>query len=220
MLWGASSIRGYAVVASDGPSGTVDDFIFEDRDWTIKWLVVETGVWFSGRRLFVPVSAFGHPDPETRQFSVNMTLAQLADSPGRDVAELSDAETGAHFTQGEIAASPVARTERHFRSLVVMQQAAVEATDDEVGHAEDFLVDPADWQIKYLVVRTSDWWSGEKILISSHAIIGIDYTRNILKLDVTRQSVKDGVRFSPEQTVDGAFDESFETYYGIRFVKK
>lgn len=140
--------------------------------------------------------------------------------PGRDVAELSDAETGAHFTQGEIAASPVARTERHFRSLVVMQQAAVEATDDEVGHAEDFLVDPADWQIKYLVVRTSDWWSGEKILISSHAIIGIDYTRNILKLDVTRQSVKDGVRFSPEQTVDGAFDESFETYYGIRFVKK
>lgn len=220
MLWRASAIRGYSVVASDGASGTVDDFIFEDREWTIKWLVVETGTWFAGRKLFVPTSAFGHPDPETKQFSLTMTLAQLADCPAGDIAELRDSSTGAHFTQGEIAASPAPHSGPHYRSLAVMQQAAVEATDDEVGHADDFLIDPDDWQIKYLVVHTSDWWSGEKILVSSHAIIGIDYMRNILKLDVTRQSVKDGERFSPEQTVDGAFDESFETYFGIRFVKK
>lgn len=220
MLWGASSIRGYSVVASDGASGTVDDFIFEDRGWTIKWLVVETGEWFSGRRLFVPVTAFGHPDPETRQFSLNLTLTQLADCPAVDVTELSDAETGAHFTQGEVAGSRTRHAGPHYRSLAVMSQASIEATDGEVGHAEDFLIDTRDWQIKYLVVHASNWWFGEKILISSHAITGIDYMRNILKIDVTRQFVKDGPRFSPEQTVDGAFDESFQTYFGIRFVKK
>ena len=220
MLWGSSSIRGYPVVATDGTSGTVADFIFEDRGWTIKWLVVETGQWFSGRRLFVPVSAFEHPDPETRAFSLNMTLAELADCPGRDLADLSDVETGAHFTEGEIAGSAPDHVGPHYRSLAVMNLASVEADDGEVGHAEDFLIDSADWQIKYLVVDTSDWWFGEKILISSHAITGIDYMQHVLTLDVTRQDVKDGPRFSPEQTVDGAFAESFETYFGIRFVKK
>ncbi|WP_353230530.1 PRC-barrel domain-containing protein [Novosphingobium sp.] len=220
MLWSASSIRGYTVVASDGTSGTVSDFIFEDRGWAIRWLVVETGAWFAGRRLFVPVSAFGHPDPETQAFSLDMTLAELADCPGRDLAQLSDAETGAHFTQDDMAGGQTDHAGPHFRSLAVMSQATVAADDGAVGHAEDFLIDSADWQVKYLVVDTSDWWFGEKILISTHAITGIDYMHHVLTLDVTRQFVKDGARFSPEQTVDGAFDESFETYFGIRFVKK
>jgi hypothetical protein len=220
MLWGASSIRGYAVVATDGTSGTVADFIFEDQGWTIKWLVVETGAWFSGRRLFVPVSAFEHPDPETREFSLSMTLAELADCPGRDLAELSDAETGAHFTEADMAGNQTTDGGPHFRSLAVMHLASIEAADGEVGHAEDFLIDSADWQIKYLVVDTSDWWFGEKILISTRAITGIDTMHHVVTLDATRQFVKDGARFSPEQTVDGAFDESFETYFGIRFVKK
>jgi hypothetical protein len=149
-----------------------------------------------------------------------MTLAQLADCPGRDVDELSDAETGAHFTQGEVAGRQTRHAGPHFRSLAVMDQASVEATDGEVGHAEDFLIDTNDWQIKYLVIHASNWWFGEKILLASQAITGIDYMRNILQIAVTRQFVKDGPRFSPEQTVDGAFDESFETYFGIRFVKK
>ncbi len=220
MLWDAASIRGYAVVASDGVSGTVGDFIFEDGGWTIKWLVVDTGAWFSGRRLFVPVAAFGHPDPETREFSLDLTLAQLANCPDGDVAELRDAGTGAHFIQGEVDEGRSPHAGPHYRSLAVLSEASIEATDGDVGHAEDFLIDARDWQVKYLVVHASNWWFGEKILISTHVITGIDTMRNILKIDASRQFVKDGARFSPEQTVDGAFDESFETYFGIRFVKK
>ena len=129
MLWNDSSMQGYAVVATDGQVGTVSDFIFEDVNWTVKWLVVETGTWLTGRQVFVPISAFGQPDPATRQFSLKMTQAQVGNCPSGDVARLRDDESGAHFTQGEEIAVPAAHEGPHFRSLAVMKKASIEATD-------------------------------------------------------------------------------------------
>ena len=34
----------------DGLIGKVDDFYFDDEDWRIRYLVVDTGKWLSGRR--------------------------------------------------------------------------------------------------------------------------------------------------------------------------
>ena len=58
------------------------------------------------------------------------------------------------------------------------------------------------------------------LLISARSITGIDYTRGILHVAATRQFVKDSPPYDVEKTVDGAFEESFETYYGIRMFKK
>ena len=49
MLWNASAINGYAIVASDGRLGTISDFLFDDANWLIRRLVVDTGNWLSGR---------------------------------------------------------------------------------------------------------------------------------------------------------------------------
>jgi hypothetical protein len=45
MLWTASVIEGYAILASDGKIGTVADFLFDDDSWLGRWLVVVTGTW-------------------------------------------------------------------------------------------------------------------------------------------------------------------------------
>jgi len=42
----------------------------------------------------------------------------------------------------------------------------VEASDGEIGHVEDFLVDDRTWAIRYLIVDTRDWLPGKKVLIS------------------------------------------------------
>jgi hypothetical protein len=57
MLWDASSINGYAIEASDGRLGGVSDLLFEDGGWDIRWLVVDTGNWLSGRKVLLPLSA-------------------------------------------------------------------------------------------------------------------------------------------------------------------
>jgi len=84
MLWNASAIKGYAIEASDGRLGTVSDFLFDDAGWLVRWLVVDTGKWLSGRKVLLPVSALGHLDQEKEEFSVRLSMQQIKDSPDVD----------------------------------------------------------------------------------------------------------------------------------------
>jgi hypothetical protein len=84
MLWDASAINGYAIKASDGQVGTVKDLLFEDVSWVIRWLVVDTGNWLSGRKVLLPLSTLGQPDPALRHFPVKLTMQQVKDSPDID----------------------------------------------------------------------------------------------------------------------------------------
>src|SRR5271169_4173869 len=84
MLWHASAINGYAIEASDGDIGTVSDFLFDDASWLIRWLVVDTGNWLSGRKVLLPSSVLGHIDRAGQKFSVRLTMEQVKDSPDID----------------------------------------------------------------------------------------------------------------------------------------
>jgi len=81
MLWNASAIEGYAITASDGQLGTVSDFLFDDASWLVRWLVVDTGNWLSGRKVLLPPMVLGHPHPTEHTFPVRLTRQQVKDSP-------------------------------------------------------------------------------------------------------------------------------------------
>ena len=57
MLFAANGLIGCPVKASDGEAGTVDDFLFDDRSWLIRWLSVLAGPWLEGRKVLVAPSA-------------------------------------------------------------------------------------------------------------------------------------------------------------------
>ena len=84
MLWHAAAIKGYAVAASDGEIGTVSDFLFDDTSWLVRWLVVDTGNWLSGRKVLLPSSALGSLDAKEEKCSVKLTMQQIKDSPEID----------------------------------------------------------------------------------------------------------------------------------------
>ena len=44
-------LKGYAIGATDGDIGKVDDFYFDDESWTIRYLVADTGNWLLGRKV-------------------------------------------------------------------------------------------------------------------------------------------------------------------------
>ena len=79
-----SSMIGYAIRATDGDLGKVDEFYFDDETWTIRYIVVETGNWLSGRKVLISPVAFGKPECESRTFSVNLTRTQVRSSPNID----------------------------------------------------------------------------------------------------------------------------------------
>lgn len=87
MIRGAGSIERFALRARDGEIGHVDDFFFDDRHWTIRYLVVNTGSWLSHRDVLVSPAAADVPDWNTRTIPVSLTREQVRGSPAVDTEE-------------------------------------------------------------------------------------------------------------------------------------
>src|SRR5271156_605744 len=84
MLRNTSATDGYFIAASDGHIGTVSDFLFDDVSWLVRWLVVDTGNWLSGRKVLLPPSVLERLDAKEQEFSVRLTMQQVKDSPEID----------------------------------------------------------------------------------------------------------------------------------------
>ena len=79
-------------------------------------------------------------------------------------------------------------------------------------------VDDTGWNIRYIKVDTRNWWPGKRVLISPYSVREIDWSGRLMHISVNRQRVKDSPSYDPRITIDGAYEERFLTYYGIRWV--
>ena len=77
-------------------------------------------------------------------------------------------------------------------------------TDGEIGHVDDFLFDD-DWNLRYLVVDTSNWIGGPSVLISPDIVTGGDSPDKKIYVTVSRQEIAKG------KPVDSADIELIET---------
>jgi len=50
MLRSIKQLYGDKLGASDGEIGQVKDFYFDDQNWTVRYLVADTGSWLAGAR--------------------------------------------------------------------------------------------------------------------------------------------------------------------------
>ena len=106
----------------------------------------------------------------------------------------------------------------HLRSAGEVTGYHIHASDGEIGHVEDFLVDDADWSIHYLIVDTKNWWPGKRILVSSRSAGEIHWADKLVYLDVSRQRIKDSPAYDSSMIIDKAYDDKLLTYYGITSV--
>src|SRR5579872_4029642 len=252
MLWSASVVNGYSIAASDGRLGGVSDFLFDDGTWRIRWLVVDTGKWLSGRKVLLPPAILGRIDPEKREFSVKLTMQQVRDSPAIDTDRpvSRQLETNIYdyygwspywgnglFTNGygyvgdPVGGNPFVLSQHpqpppddpqrddgdpHLRSAEEVNGYHIHASDGEIGHVAGFLLEDADWSVRYLIADTRNWWPGKKVLISPRSVCEIEWGKKLARLDVDRQKVKDSPTYDASTIVDRAYDEHFHNYYSHR----
>jgi len=79
-----NSLTGYSLKATNGEIGKVKEFYFDDESWTIRYLIVKTGSWLSGREVLLLPRAIINVDWLDRLFSVSLTKKQISDSPDID----------------------------------------------------------------------------------------------------------------------------------------
>jgi hypothetical protein len=70
------------VRAIDGEIGSVYDVYFDAQHWTVRYFVVDTGTWLSGRRVLVsPMSLRTPADVVGDRLNVGLSKAQIEQAP-------------------------------------------------------------------------------------------------------------------------------------------
>lgn len=81
MLRSTKEVIGYRLLATDGPVGKCKDMLFDDRLWTIRYIVVDTGNWLPGRLVIISTSQLGEPVWQERSIPVSLNAKQIEEAP-------------------------------------------------------------------------------------------------------------------------------------------
>ncbi len=240
MLHSVKALQRFSIAATDGALGHVKDAYFDDREWTLRYLAVDTGGWLSGRKVLISPRSVDMVDWPNQALRVRLTREQVENSPGIDtekpVARQHEEEFNNYYgypyywtgpfiwgytaVPGALTPMPGqagndAETQRrieqeranenpHLRSSDEVIGYDIQATDDAIGHVEDFLFDDESWKIELMVVDTRNWWPGKHVLVAPERIERVSWEGKIVVVDVTRDQVEHSPEYDSLRPPQGA----------------
>ena len=71
----------YIVKTKDGLVGTVKDFIFDEKKWTIRYLLVDFGGLLKRNQILIPVNLMLEPSWVKEVFQLNISSKKLNSAP-------------------------------------------------------------------------------------------------------------------------------------------
>ncbi|WP_284943588.1 PRC-barrel domain-containing protein [Acidisoma cladoniae] len=100
----------------------------------------------------------------------------------------------------------------HLRSVAEVTGYHVHATDGDVGHVQDVLIDNGSSGIRYLVVDTSNWWFGQHVLISPYAVKRVDWHDRYVRVDIGTEQVKSCPPWNPADAIKTEYEQRLHKY--------
>jgi len=237
MLISTNAVYGSSLENGEGVVGTVRDLFFNDQSWAVRYLVVETGNWLSGRRVLLPPSMVEQKDWPDRRLWVALTQQQIKDSPDVDTDKPVSRQEQLELEQCCVWGAPMggfalpvpaqpgaegdadAESDSHLRSAKQVTGYRIQASDGEIGHVEELILDDEGylhglWEFRYLVVDTANWLPAKKVLISPAWTKSISWDEKKVRLAASREMVKDSPEFDPKAPVNRRYEEALCDYYG------
>lgn len=86
MLRSMKQMAKFSVLAYDGEIGSINDFLFDDERWTVRYLVVDTGGWLTGRTVLISPHAVKRVAWHERNVHVSLSKEQVRNAPDIDTA--------------------------------------------------------------------------------------------------------------------------------------
>jgi hypothetical protein len=232
-----NTLNNYTLDSLDGAIGKVKQFYFDDYYWAIRYLVADTGNWYTDKQVLISPHALVEVNQEKQNIAVNLTKKQIENSPPLDSEktvsrQFEEAYYGYYgwpmYWDGpymwgaypEIVrdikySREILQAENkwnsHLRSTIEVNSYNIQASDGEIGHVEDFIIDDETWAIRYLVIDTHNWWPGKKVLVSPQWIERVSWSDSKVFVNLSRESIKN----SPEYSKESLITRDYETWlYG------
>jgi len=90
----------------------------------------------------------------------------------------------------------------------------IHARDGDIGHVQDFIVDDESWMVRYMVVDTSRWLAGKKVLVSTDWIEPTEWRGPEVKVNLTKEEIRHSPQYDPKQPVNREIEERLYDFYG------
>jgi len=101
----------------------------------------------------------------------------------------------------------------HLRSSNTVIGYRVHATDDDIGHVDDLLIDDETWAIRYLIVDTNRRWSGRRVLVAPRWIDGVSWSTATVSVDLMRHANKGAPPYDAEAQLDRQREQALHDHY-------
>jgi hypothetical protein len=238
MLRSLKELIGYKIQAADGDIGKVEDFYFDDHQWIIRYLVDNTGT-FLGRSVLISPISLGEPQWATKTFPVRMSIEQIKESPdagaAKPVSRQKEIELVSYYEWpaywgGAFQHMPVGivqqakakekteaqkgKRDPNLRSFEEVASYHLRATDGDIGHVDDFIVDDTDWRIRYCVVDTRNWLPAKRVLLALDWITDVNWEEKRACVDLTKEDIKNAPRYDPATPINRKYEEHLYDFYG------
>ena len=239
MLCKANELKGYQLDSLNGKIGETEVFYFDDRHWTIRYLVADTGDWLTDRQVLISPYALVDVNMREQLITINLNKKQIEESPSLDsakpVSQQFEEDYYGYYDWPMYSNEPdilgfypyimrdlEKRREStlgektwnpHLRSTHEVSGYHIQALDGEIGHVEDFIIDDETWTIRYLVVDTRNWWAGKKVLVSPQWIERVSWSESKIYVDLPLEAIKQ----APEYTDEFLLSRDYETILHIHY---
>lgn len=239
MLIKAKSLTGYMLRGLDGEVGEVKEFVFDEDLWTIRYLTAETGTWLIDRQVLISTAAVTELNEEEQYIAVNLTRQQIEDSPllykETTITRQFETSYNTHYgylpywntppiwapdpnimsattaykeaTQGDKELDPGLRSTGNVRGR------KLQATDGEIGHIADFIVDSENWVIRYLDIDTISWWPSKHVLICPQWIDSIGWDDFQVQVGLTREQIKNSPEYNSNSDLSRDYEQCLFNHY-------
>jgi hypothetical protein len=215
MMLSIKNLIGYKIGALDGEIGKVKDFYFEDKTWSIRYLIVETGSLFFRRKVMISTQSLLHPEWEKETFLVDLTIQQIENSPAIDaensVSRHQETELNKHYSWIDYwsIGVPIDKEEAagsHLYSTDKVEKYHVNVTDGEVGKMDDFLMDESNWKLNFIVVDTFTHSPAKIVLVPIALVKEINQEAETVSVEASAEQIKS----QPEYHFDTVNTKLFE----------
>jgi len=210
----------FRLAALDGDIGHISDFYFDDQNWVVRYLVVNTGSWLTGRLVLLTPHSFGSFGVTEKTLRINLHKNQVKNSPPvemhKPVSRQYEAEyyryygLPSYWAGGALwgaTAYPIVplstddphetrllyhhRDDKHLQSTNALVGYQLLTDDGPIGHVRGFLVDDRNWEISQIVVETGHWYAGKEILVSPSKVLGISYEGSQIKVSLSKSDIEE-----------------------------
>ena len=204
----------------------MDDFYFYYEKWTIRYIVVATGLILSARKVLISPLALRHPACSSLHINVNLTCEQVDRSPSIDldkpVSRQHEAEHHNHYGfsrywEGDgvwVGATPKALAEatrqnrnpqRRIRPLERIYAAREKSSATtskrptaKLGTWKTFCLTGRRGKFGDAIIDTKNWWPGKKVLLRPQWINRVSWADREIDVNISREII----RKSPPCTVN------------------